>query len=108
MRQAKVVYKGEIAGIIKQFDNGSFEFAYSERWLVATDKPSISLTLPKSKATFQSDHLFAFFYNLLPEGTNKETICFELGIEPDDYFGLLLNTAQYDTIGAVRIEKMKQ
>ena len=50
--------------------------------------------------------LFPFFYNMLPEGSNKQNICFELRIDPKDYFGLLLTTAKYDTIGAIQVKEI--
>ncbi|MBP2831030.1 HipA N-terminal domain-containing protein [Aquimarina sp. U1-2] len=107
MRQAKVFYKNEEAGLLTQLDNGEFIFQYLDVWFNAANKPSISLTLPKTQKEFSSPYLFPFFYNMLPEGTNKEVVCFALRIDKNDHFGILLNTAKYDTIGAVRIEKIE-
>ena len=45
---------------------------------------------------------------MLPEGSNKQVVCRLMKIDSDDYFGLLLNTAQNDTIGAVRVIKIEQ
>ena len=106
MRQAEVLYKGEGAGRLIQHDDGSFTFRYHDGWLTTTDKPSISLTLPKQKQTYQAKYLFPFFYNMLPEGTNRQIVCKMMRIDPDDYFGLLLATAQTDTIGAVRVTRL--
>ncbi len=105
MRQAKVLYKNEEAALLTQLDNGSFIFRYHDAWFSASDKPAISLTLPKTHQEYQSEFLFPFFYNLLPEGTNKQAVCFNMRIDKKDDFGLLLTTAKYDTIGAVRIIK---
>jgi serine/threonine-protein kinase HipA len=66
----------------------------------------MSLTLPKNKQQYPSAFLFPFVYNMLPEGTNKQIACHALRIDRKDHFGLLLNTAAHDTIGAVRIIKM--
>lgn len=107
MRQAEVIYKKENAGILTQLDNGSFVFRYHDEWYQSTDKPAISLTLPKTQQEYKSEYLFPFFYNLLPEGYNKQTICFELRIDTHDYFGLLLTVAKVDTIGAVQIKKIE-
>jgi serine/threonine-protein kinase HipA len=71
-----------------------------------TSKPPISLTLPKSNTKYESDYLFPFFYNMLPEGTNKQVVCKHMRIDNNDYFSLLLITARYDTIGAVTIKKI--
>lgn len=105
MRQADVLYKNESAGLLTQLDNGSFIFRYHDLWFKDANKPAISLTLPKSRQEYTSDYLFPFFYNMLPEGSNKQTVCFELRIDTKDYFGILLNTAIYDTIGAIKIKK---
>ena len=45
---------------------------------------------------------------MLPEGSNKQVVCKLMRIDPDDYFGLLLTTAQNDTIGAVTVIKIEQ
>jgi serine/threonine-protein kinase HipA len=107
MRSGQVFYKNELAGMLSQLDNGSFIFRYEERWLNDSSKPSISLTLPKIKMEFQSSTLFPFFFNLIPEGVNKRLICSKKRIDFDDYFGILLEVAGGDTIGAVKIIKMK-
>jgi serine/threonine-protein kinase HipA len=107
MRSGQVFYKNELSGILSQLDNGSFIFRYEERWLNDSSKPSISLTLPKIKMEFQSSTLFPFFFNLIPEGVNKRLICSKKRIDFDDYFGILLEVAGGDTIGAVKIIKMK-
>jgi serine/threonine-protein kinase HipA len=41
---------------------------------------------------------------MLPEGTNKQTVCFNLRIDENDHFGILMATAKSDTIGAVRLK----
>jgi len=107
MRSARVLYKNEEAGVLTQLDDGSFEFSYHKKWVNDASKPSISLTLLKSKEVFHSNYLFPFFYNMLPEGTNKQTVCFNLRIDAKDDFGILMATAQHDSIGAVRVQKIE-
>ena len=108
MREAKVLFKDEEAGILTQHDNGSFTFCYLDDWLNDKEKPSISLTLPKSEQLFHSEFLFPFFYNMLPEGSNKQVVCKLNRIDKEDYFGLLMTTAKNDSIGAVRIVKIEK
>lgn len=103
-----IFFKGEEAGILTQHDDGSFKYQYNDQWIVDTGKPSISLTLPKTQQEYHSMHLFPFFYNMLPEGTNKQVVCRHMRIDKDDYFGLLLTTARYDTIGAVTVKKIEE
>ena len=104
MRSAKVLYKNEEAGVLRQLDDGSFEFVYNSNWVENASKPAIGLTLPKKKAPYRSEYLFPFFYNMLPEGSNKQVVCYNLRIDENDHFGILLATAKSDTIGAVTID----
>lgn len=106
MRSAKVLYKGEFSGILEQDDDGSFNFQYNVAWLQDNSKPSISLTLPKTQKEFFSKELFPFFYHLLPEGVNKRMVCKTYKIDESDAFGILLNTAKTDAIGAITIERI--
>jgi len=105
MRQAKVLFKDEEAGMLTQHDDGSFTFRYHDAWMGNDCKQAISLTLPKTQQEFKSSHLFPFFFNMLPEGANKQVACMHRRIDRDDYFGLLMATAKTDCIGAVRIIK---
>ncbi len=91
--------------MLTQHDEGSFTFVYDHRWMSDSTKPSISLTLPKSSPEYHSEHLFPFFFNMLPEGTNKQVVCRLTRIDRDDYFGLLMITASYDVIGAVTVKR---
>lgn len=107
MRKAKVLFKNEEAGILTQYDDGSFSFRYQDEWITNNNKQSISLTLPKIEKEFHSKHLFPFFYNMLPEGSNKQVVCKLNRIDREDHFGLLMTTAKNDSIGAVRIIKLE-
>ena len=105
MRNAKVLFKNEEAGILTQYDDGSFSFRYHDNWFADKDKQSISLTLPKNQQEFHSKFLFPFFFNMLPEGSNKQVVCKLNRIDKDDYFGQLITTAKTDSIGAVLINE---
>jgi len=107
MRMAKVFFKDEEAGMLTQHDDGSFTFSYKDAWLADSSKPGISLTLPKSEREFYSKFLFPFFFNMLPEGSNKQVVCRYNRIDADDHFGLLMITAKDDSIGAVRVVKIE-
>lgn len=103
MRKAKILFKDEEAGVLTQLDDGSFLFSYNDDWMSDSSKPDISLSLPKVGQEFRSKFLFPFFYNMLPEGSNKQVVCNLNKIDQTDYFGLLMTTAKYDSIGAVRV-----
>jgi serine/threonine-protein kinase HipA len=105
MRKASVLFKNEEAGVLTQHNDGSFSFRYHDEWIENSSKQSISLTLPKSEREFYSNYLFPFFYNMLPEGSNKQVVCKLNRIDQEDYFGILMISAKYDSIGAVRIIK---
>ncbi len=107
MRKASILFKNEEAGILEQNDDGSFSFHYQTNW-IDSSKPAISLTLPKTKIRFQSQYLFPFFFNMLPEGSNKQMVSKLNRIDPDDYFGLLMITAKNDSIGAVRVIRTEE
>lgn len=108
MRKAKILFKDEEAGSLIQHDNGSFTFRYHDSWIADSNKQGISLTLPKKEQEFHSEFLFPFFYNMLPEGSNKQVVCKYNRIDRDDYFGLLMITAKNDSIGAVRVIKTEE
>ena len=106
MRQAEIFFKGEEAGLLTQQDDGSFTYRYHDQWMSDSGKPPVSLTLPKIKQEYYSNYLFPFFFNMLPEGANKQVVCKYMRIDKDDHFGLLLTTARYDTVGAVTVIKI--
>jgi len=108
MRKAEILFKEEAAGVLTQNDDGSFIFRYHDSWLADSNKMGISLTLPKTQQEYHSKYLFPFFYNMLPEGSNKQVVCKHMRIDSDDYFGLLMTTAKTDIIGAIRVIKIEQ
>ena len=67
MRQALVFYKNEIAGIIRESDEG-FVFQYDTDYLAKDNAKPVSLTLPLQQKAFSSKVLFPFFDGLIPEG----------------------------------------
>ncbi|MCQ2973431.1 MAG: HipA N-terminal domain-containing protein [Bacteroidales bacterium] len=99
MRQAFVNINKQKAGILKEVSSNMYTFEYCKEHLEKKNALPVSLTLPLSDKIYTCDVLFPCFFNLLSEGGNKKAQCKVLHIEPDDYFGLLLATAQYDTIG---------
>lgn len=102
MRKAIVNIKGVSAGILAENESG-FEFKYDDIYFQNPSQRAVSVTMPKTQQSYFYPSLFPVFYNMLPEGANKEMICRSLRIDENDFFGLLLATAQYDTIGAITI-----
>lgn len=106
-RVANVYMNRELAGILVQ-DEQEYVFRYTATYYNDSNKPSISLTLPKTKREYRSAILFPFFFNMLAEGVNRQLQSRRYRIDEHDYFGLLLATAQYDTIGAITVEEVKE
>ena len=104
MRKAFVYHNDRLAGSLIQDDRGEYEFKYDDAWYINNRLPAISLTLPKTRKVYKSDHLFPFFFNMLSEGVNKQLQCKQLKIDENDYFGLLLATATNDTVGAITVK----
>ena len=104
MRSAEVYRNGILAGLLTENKNRTYEFIYDSGYFTDNSKPAISLTLPKNQLVHTSEYLFPFFYNMLSEGANRTVQLRQLKIDENDFFGLLLATAQYDTIGAITIK----
>lgn len=104
MRSAEIYRNGILAGLLTESQSRTYQFIYDSGYFTDNSKPAISLTLPKNQLVHTSEYLFPFFYNMLSEGTNRTVQLRQLKIDENDFFGLLLATAQYDTIGAITIK----
>ena len=47
------------------------------------------------------------FFHLLPEGNNRVQLCRAFRLDLEDDFGLLLQIAKHDTIGAITIQEIE-
>ena len=103
MRIANVYRNDILAGKLIEESRQSYIFKYDTNYLADFKNLSISLTLPRERQEYHATSLFPFFFNMLSEGVNKKIQCRQLKIDETDYFGLLMATAQYDTVGAVTI-----
>lgn len=92
------------AGVLTENARNSYEFDYDKEYLKSKDAVPVSLTLPLSDKPYHSEVLFPFFFNMLSEGDNRKLQSRMLHIDEDDDFGILLATAQYDTVGAVTVK----
>lgn len=99
MRQCKVLVHDVEAGILQETDDGQYIFTYKDGY---TGAP-VCIAMPVRTEPYRSDHLFPYFFNMLSEGANRQTQSMLLHIDENDDFGILLATAQHDTIGAVTI-----
>ncbi len=104
MRALEVYRNGILAGVLTEEDRHQYLFRYDDTYFIDLNRPAVSLTLPKTKKEFRSEFLFPFFFNMLSEGANKKLQSTQLQIDEEDSFGLLMATAQNDTIGAVTVK----
>ncbi|MCD4781736.1 MAG: HipA N-terminal domain-containing protein [Candidatus Omnitrophica bacterium] len=105
LRQAKVYYKDELAGVLKEVENG-YVFQYDKDFV--EKNISISVSFPVHGEPFESEKLFPFFSGLLPEGWYLNIVSATQHVDSKDLFGLLLSTTSVDTIGAVTVRKDDQ
>ncbi len=104
MRQCKVLINSKYAGIITETDNPrEYVFKYDAEYLLTETEP-ICVAMPLRKEEYRSPFLFPYFANLLSEGSNRDLQSNYLHIDKEDDFGILLETAQYDTVGIVTVK----
>lgn len=108
MRKAKVYRNGSFVGELVEHNLKHYAFTYDEAWFSDPEKPAVSLTLPKTQRVYESEYLFPFFFNMLSEGVNKRLQSNMLRIDENDHFGLLMATAQFDTIGAITVKPFEK
>lgn len=106
-RLARVLYNGQIAGILSKAGN-RYTFTYHEDYLQNAKRRPVSITMPLQKEPYTSENLFPVFINMLSEGANKRMQCRLLKIDENDYFSLLLATAKDDSIGPITIEEIHE
>ncbi len=106
MRQAEIYCNNVLAGVLKEESRNNFIFRYNDAYFNDTDKPAISLTLPKTQQEYNSEFLFPFFSNMIAEGENKKVQSRLLKIDENDQLGLLILTATADTIGNITVKKI--
>ena len=107
MRACKVYINKKEAGLLEETDEKKYVFTYSNDYIAAGNRLHVCIAMPVREEPYKSDYLFPYFFNMLSEGANRKTQSMLLHIDEDDDFGILLATAQVDTIGAVTIKPIK-
>lgn len=102
MRQAKVYYQDDLAGILVETDDGEYEFTYDKEYVKSFPDRFLTFTMPVSKKTYRSNRLFPFFEGLIPEGWLLEIASKNWKINRNDRMGLLLACCR-NCIGAVSV-----
>lgn len=106
MRSCEVMVNGKLAGILTETDMPrEYQFKYNHEYMADKGDP-ICLAMPLREEAYRSDVLFPFFFNMLSEGENRALQATLLRIDKNDDFGILMATAQHDTIGAVTVKPL--
>ena len=100
MRECKVYVHDVEAGLLQETDDREYVFTYHDDY----QGDPVCLAMPLRQKVYRSDHLFPYFFNMLSEGANRQVQSTLLHIDEKDDFGIMLATAQYDTIGAVTVK----
>ena len=101
MKQAKVFFQENFAGVLTEDENG-YTFVYNVDYLQKKEAKAISLTLPLSEKPYNSQVLFPFFDGLIPEGWLLDIAGQSWKINLRDRMSLLLACCK-DCIGVVSI-----
>lgn len=97
MRRAEVRVNGERAGILEAGDTG-YVFTYDQDY----EGPSVSLTMPVRRETYEFGSFPSFFDGTLPEGAQLEALLRQAKLDRHDYFGQLVTVGQ-DLVGNVTV-----
>jgi len=96
-----VFIDNEVVGQLWLDEKKTICFQYDEKWLQTSNIP-LSLSLPLRTAPYLDDEPHAFFANLLPEQPIREVVARNLGVSPQNDFGLLEKIGG-DCAGAVSL-----
>lgn len=107
MRQAKVFYNENLAGIITENNEGEYVFQYDSVYIEKHPQDFITFTMPVTEKQYTSKILFPFFEGLIPEGWLLDIASQSWRINKNDRMGLLLACCQ-NCIGAVSIVPIPQ
>ena len=107
MRQCEVYLHGLKVGVLTENDGREFTFTYDKAYLLSEHCDAISLTLPLRSEPYHSQFLFPVFANMLSEGDNRQIQSQLLHMDPEDDFGILLATCQFEAIGAITVKPIE-
>ncbi len=102
MKQAKIFFKNQPAGILTEVNQGKL---YRFEYFAESGTPSISLSMPCSQQVYEFDRFPSFFDGLLPEGLQLEGLLKQVKLDRNDYMGQLIAVG-HDLVGAVTVEEI--
>ena len=102
MRQAKIYYKEQQAGLLTETDDGLYTFSYLEEYIKSSRESFITFTMPVTDSIYTDKRLFPFFDGLIPEGWLLDIASKNWKLNTNDRMGLLLACCR-NCIGAVSV-----
>lgn len=106
MRQAKIFYKEDFAGLLTETDDGLYTFEYDGEYIKNFPDCPLTFSMPVSNKVYTDNRLFPFFEGLIPEGWLLEVASKSWKIKKNDRMGLLLVCCE-NCIGAVSVLPFK-
>lgn len=107
MRQAKVFYKGCLAGMLTETNEGEYIFRYDNQYVKDFPNQFLTFTMPVCDKPYIEKRLFPFFEGLIPEGWLLDIASETWKINKNDRMGLLLACCR-NCIGAVSVEPIME
>ena len=107
MRQGKVFYQNDLAGIITETPDGEYTFVYDTNYIQKFPNQEITFSMPVSEKVYKDKRLFPFFEGLIPEGWLLEIAAESWKINKNDRMGLLLACCK-NCIGAVSVQPFNE
>ncbi|WP_426671969.1 HipA N-terminal domain-containing protein [Mucilaginibacter sp. McL0603] len=102
MRQGKIFYQDDEAGLLTETDEGLFIFQYLEAYIQVRPDCFITFSMPVTSKAYTDKRLFPFFDGLIPEGWLLDIAARTWKLNPNDRMGLLLACCK-NCIGAVSV-----
>jgi serine/threonine-protein kinase HipA len=94
---------GQLVGYLRKLSSGATTFQYAPEWLATSGARPISLSLPLKATAYESDRVYNFFDNLLPDSERIRAMIqarFQIASsQPLD----LLAAIGADCVGAIQI-----
>ena len=107
MRQAKIFYQKQLAGILTETDDGEYTFQYESTYVEEYPEQFITFTMPVRGEIYIDNRLFPFFEGLIPEGWLLDIASKNWKINRNDRMGLLLACCK-NCIGAVSVHPITE
>ncbi len=107
MRQARIYYQEQLAGILTETDDGEYTFQYESAYVEEYPDQFITFTMPVREEIYTDNRLFPFFEGLIPEGWLLDIASKNWKINRNDRMGLLLACCK-NCIGAVSVHPITE